>query len=134
MKKKGVLLLALACAIALPLIVVIARADDATHTTTLSSGPYDFGAGPESALIATVNSTSAADWSWHIIWFVTPTGGSEALYATGSTSRADGETSGFISAVATSGLTTGDSVRAHYETRDQVGTVLFSFDRYTVVP
>ena len=128
------LILTLIAGVGITFAALSVTADDATHTTSLSVSCFDFGEGDESALVAAITSTDLQDQTWHVTWFVTPPGASEALFGLSSISRADGETSGLTTAMAISGLNSGDSVRALFETRDSAGSVLFSFNRTVTVP
>lgn len=133
--KKLALPLLIAATVIAP-VALVALADDASHATVLAMGSYDFddGTGDEPAVIAALTSTDSSDWSWHITWFVRPPGGTEAGYGGSAIARDSGESSGLTAAIAVAGLSPGDTVRAHYETKSSTGVVRFSFDRTVVIP
>lgn len=109
------------------------RADDATHTTSLTQGTWDFGSGSVAAVIAVITSTDSGDNEWEIRLFHTPQGGQESPSGGSSKFNVSGQT-GTDVAIATSGMSSGDSIRAQFRAFDSSGNVVFLHDRTLTLP
>jgi len=122
--------------VAIAVIVLQARADDAVHTTSLSFGSKVFppSTTAEPAILASITSTDPTDAKWLITLFATPPGGTETKLSRSWTLRSEGETSGCSSARNYGDLSSGTQIRALFQTKDTLGGVVFSHNRYLTVP
>jgi hypothetical protein len=115
-----------------------AMADDASHTTTLATGNYNFGtgAGSESAVIATLVSTSSSDVFGTIYISRKPSGGSTYTVVSVVKSPTDATMSGVDTeaAVTIGEFTSGDSVQARFYCYDSSSAETFSYTRTITIP
>lgn len=114
----------------------VAVADDASHTTTLSSTTYDFGSGAENAVVATLVSTSSGDVLGKILISRKPSGGSTYTTLHVGQAPTDGSQSGvdMDAAVSYGIFASGDTVQAQFSCYDSSSNSTFSYTRTITIP
>lgn len=112
-----------------------AAADDASHTTSLGSANFPFDGAGESSVRATFTSTDSSDVSMKITMYVTPSGTStESKWSISETVRGTSDPVTVEGAIPQSELSSGDTVRAHFEAFDSSASSTFSYSRTYTLP
>jgi hypothetical protein len=110
-------------------------ADDGDHTTSLTSTNFDFTGSSESALVASLATSSELDDKLVTTMYVTPNGGSEHLAAIGEAPR-NGVSGSFSqdTALDQASLNSGDYVRVVFSAYGSLGNQTFSYQRTYTKP
>ena len=103
------------------------RADDSTHSTSLSVGA--------GVAQASLSDTATSDDTWVISFYRTQSGQSAQLIMEFEGSKSSGWQAPNASArLTTSGYTSGDLITARYRTYDSGGTNTFDYSRSGAIP
>ena len=112
-----------------------AKADDSTHTTSLSltTHVFDPDVGAENAVVATISSTDGMDARWAVTIYITPQLQPEEIVASAETLASDGW-SGVTAVAQRANMPSGAGIRATFQAWDSGGNSIFSYQRTTTIP